>query len=128
MVCGRTTAKDSEVHSLDDFLLTEDRWAEMRRTKRVQTSLEGRLGYGGLEPGLVCCHVLDLSETGVRVEIYSPLDPMPEYFSIEFGDIYCRARRCWSKGREIGLEFIFDTAKVTAAPSQISFSLYEGAR
>jgi len=96
--------------AIDALSLTEDRWAEMRRTKRVQTSLSGRLGYGGLEPGLVCCQVLDLSESGVRIEIYVPLDPMPEFFSIEFGDVYCRARRRWSKGHEIGLEFLFDTA------------------
>jgi hypothetical protein len=99
------------LNAIDAFSLTEDRWAEMRRTERVQTSLEGRLGYGGLEPGLVCYQVLDLSETGVRVEIYAPLDPMPEFFSIEFGDVYCRARRCWVEGQEMGLEFIFVTAK-----------------
>jgi hypothetical protein len=111
LVWSGTTAKDSKLNSTDDFLLTEDRWADMRRTKRVQTSLAGRLGYGGSEPGLICCEVLDLSEVGVRVEIFVPLDPMPEFFSIEFGDVYCRARRCWASGLEIGLEFIFDPAK-----------------
>jgi hypothetical protein len=100
-----------ELNSIEDFSLTEDRWAEMRRTTRVQTSLPGRLGYGGSEPGVASCQILDLSDTGVRVEVYVPLDPMPEAFSIEFGDVYCRARRCWARGNEIGLEFIFDTAK-----------------
>lgn len=95
----------------DNILLTKERWAEMRRTKRVHTSLNGRLGYGGPSPGLIFCQVLDLSETGVRVETYVRLDPMPEFFSIEFGDVYCRVRRRWFKGHEIGLEFIFATAK-----------------
>lgn len=63
------------------------------------------------EPGIICCTVLDLSEAGVRVKIFVPLDPMPEFFSIEFGDVYCRARRCWASGHEIGLEFIFDAVK-----------------
>jgi hypothetical protein len=83
----------------------------MRRANRVQTSVPGRLGYGGPEPGVAFCRVLDLSEAGVRVELFAPLDPMPELFSIEFEDVYCRARRCWVKGNEIGLEFIFDVAK-----------------
>jgi hypothetical protein len=99
------------LNSTDDFLLTEDRWAELRRTKRVQTSLAGRLAYGGAESGIVSCQVLDLSEAGVRVEIFAPLDPMPEFFSIEFDDVYCRARRCWADGYEIGLEFIFEIGK-----------------
>jgi hypothetical protein len=99
------------VNSTEDFLLTEDRWTEMRRTKRVQLSLPGRLGYGGSEPGVACCQILDLSETGVRVEVFRPLDPMPEFFSVEFDDVYSRARRCWVKGNEIGLEFIFDVVK-----------------
>jgi hypothetical protein len=36
---------------------------------------------------------------------------MPEFFSIEFGEVYCRARRRWTEGLEIGLEFVFDEAK-----------------
>jgi hypothetical protein len=39
-------AKDAKLNPIDDFSLTEDRWAEMRRKQRVQTSLAGRLGYG----------------------------------------------------------------------------------
>jgi hypothetical protein len=95
---------------MDNLSLTEVRWAEMRRAKRVQTSQVGRLAYGGSEPGLISCQIIDLSETGVRVEINVLLDPMPEFFSIEFADVYCRARRRWSSGHEIGLEFIFDVA------------------
>ena len=109
LVWRGTTSRDAKLNSIDDFLLTENRWAEMRRSKRVQTSMEGRLAYGGPESGIVSCQILDLSETGVRVEIFAPLDPKPEFFSIEFGDVYCRARRCWANGQEIGLDFIFET-------------------
>jgi len=91
--------------------LTEARWTDMRRSERVQTSQAGRLGFGGPEPGIVNCLVLDVSEQGVRVEIGEALDPMPEFFSIEFGEVYCRARRRWTEGLEIGLEFVFDEAK-----------------
>ena len=101
---------------IDNLSLTEARWADMRRTERVQTSQEGRLGYAGVEPGIIICRVLDVSELGVRVEIFESLDPMPEFFSIEFGEVYCRARRCWVKDQEIGLEFIFDAANPPPLP------------
>jgi hypothetical protein len=80
-------ARGFKLNSIEDFTLTEERWAEMRRTKRVQTSLPGRLGYSGSEAGVTCCEVLDFSEAGVRVEAYVLLDPMPEFFSIEFADV-----------------------------------------
>jgi hypothetical protein len=111
LIACSVTAKELQLHSIEDFTLTEERWAEMRRTKRVQMSLPGRLGYGGSASGVTCCEVLDVSEAGVRVEVYVPLDPMPKLFSIEFDDVYCRARQCWTRGNEIGLEFIFDLAK-----------------
>jgi hypothetical protein len=111
MVLNQITAEGAKLNSINNFSLTEDRWSEMRRTKRVQMSREGRLGFGGPNPGVISCQILDLSETGVRVEIFAHIDPLPEFFSIEFGDVYCRARRCWNKGREIGLEFVFDPAK-----------------
>lgn len=96
---------------VNSLSLTMIRWTDMRRTKRMETSLAGRLGYGGLEPGITNCQVLDLSELGVRIEIFEALDPLLEFFSIEFDDVYSRARRCWVKDNEIGLEFIFDAAK-----------------
>jgi hypothetical protein len=89
--------------------LRRDRWAEMRSTRRVQTAKTGRLAYGGLTPGVVNCRILDLSEAGLRVETSAMLEPVPAFFSVEFCGIYCRARQCWADGREIGLEFIFET-------------------
>jgi len=97
----------------DSLSMTESRWTDMRRTKRVKTSLPGRLGFGGLNPGIVNCQVLDLSEHGLRVQIHESLDPMPEFFSIEFGEVYCRCRRCWVEDNEMGLEFIFDQHRTT---------------
>ncbi len=82
----------------------------MRHTKRVLTEKTGRLAYGGVQPGLINCRILDLSETGVRIETFVLLDPLPEFFSLEFCDVYCRVRRCWAKDHEIGLEFIFNAA------------------
>jgi hypothetical protein len=110
LLWSRTTDKGLKLE-LPPVLLSKDRWAEMRRTKRVPTGKTGRLGYGGPNPGVIHCRVLDLSESGVRVETNVTLSPMPEFFSIEFCDVYCRVRRCWAKGYEIGLEFIFDAVK-----------------
>ena len=81
--------------------LGRDGWAELRATKRVLTGKAGRLGYGGLCPGMVNCRILDLSEGGIRVETSAMLEPTPEFFSVEFCGIYCRVRHCWAEGREI---------------------------
>jgi hypothetical protein len=102
------TAEDLKLELSPDRALSKEIWAEMRRTKRVLTGKTGRLGYGGPSPGLVGCRILDLSESGVRVETYVSLTPTPAFFSIEFGDVYCRVRTCWVKDHEIGLEFMFD--------------------
>ena len=82
--------------------------AEKRLAKRSPVKRSGRLAFGGLNPGIVGCEILDLSETGVRVRTFAALDPVPEFFSLEFCDIYSRARLRWSKDHELGLEFIFD--------------------
>jgi hypothetical protein len=81
---------------------------EKRGAKRAPVKRDGRLAYGGLNPGIVGCQILDLSETGVRVRTFTTIDPVPEFFSIEFCDVYSRARLRWSKDHELGLEFIFD--------------------
>lgn len=81
---------------------------ELRAAVRSSTNFQGRLAYGGLRPGLVGCEILDMSEGGIRVSTFSQLDPCPELFSVEFNGLYSRARRSWSKGHEIGLEFIFE--------------------
>ena len=82
--------------------------AELRATVRASTAFQGRLAYGGLQPGLVGCEILDMSEGGIRVSTFARLEPCPELFSVEFNGVYSRARRSWSKGHEIGLEFIVE--------------------
>ncbi|MCB5943971.1 PilZ domain-containing protein [Acidocella sp. KAb 2-4] len=81
--------------------------AERRTMQRSPVQRRGRLAYGGLTPGLVACQILDLSETGVRLRTDAEIDPLPEHFSLEFCDIYCRVRLRWRQGRELGLEFTF---------------------
>ena len=87
---------------------------EKRKMERRPMNIAGRLAYGGLAPGIVGCNILDLSETGVRVEIYTAPDEVPKICSLEFSGIYCRARRRWVKDKQIGLEFIFDLAPIGA--------------
>ena len=84
------------------------RKAEQRRKAREIVSKTGRLAYGGLQPGMVGCQICDLSESGIRVETYATLSEMPEFFTLEFEGNYFRARRVWTYGNEIGLEFIAD--------------------
>ncbi len=81
---------------------------EQRAAQRNALNIKGRLAYGGLTPGLVACEILDLSDTGLRVSTFSQLDPCPDLFSVEFLGLYNRARRAWSDGNQIGLEFIFE--------------------
>jgi hypothetical protein len=85
-------------------------WAahESRLVARAQASLQGRVAYGGMNPGLVGCDVLDMSEAGVRVETFAQIDQLPEILTLEICGVYNRARRCWAEGRQIGLEFIFE--------------------
>ena len=82
-----------------------------RNARRKPATVQGRLGYGGIHPGLVGCDILDLSETGVRVETFCQLDEVPEICTLEICGVYNRARRCWVRGRQIGLEFIFEDAQ-----------------
>lgn len=81
---------------------------ERRSAKREQLSSLGRLAYGGDEPRVLSCEILDMSETGIRVETYVNPSQIPEFVSLEFGGIYYRARRRWVNGNQIGLELIKD--------------------
>ena len=88
---------------------------EHRRATRENLSSLGRLAYGGEEPRVLSCEVLDVSETGIRVETYvHPID-IPEFVSLSFGGLYYRARRRWVEGNQIGLELIPDE---TQSPQQ----------
>ncbi|MDR3505833.1 MAG: PilZ domain-containing protein [Acidocella sp.] len=82
--------------------------SEQRGARREKLSSLGRLAYGGEEPRVLSCEVLDMSETGVRVETYVHPSQVPEFVSLEFGGIYYRARRRWVDGNQLGLELIQD--------------------
>lgn len=84
-----------------------------RGAARRPAGVPGRLAFGGLSTGLVGCEILDLSDTGARVEVFARLDDLPEYLSLAFGGTYHRVRRCWMRDREIGLEFIADDLQYT---------------
>jgi hypothetical protein len=79
---------------------------ENRQAVREATKLQGRLGYGGTQPGLVGCEVLDVSVAGVRVQTFTQLDGLPDTVSVEVCGVYNRARRCWASGNQLGLAFI----------------------
>ena len=84
---------------------------ENRLTARKTAGVQGRLAYGGDNPGLVGCDVIDLSEAGARVETFARIETLPEILTVEICGVYNRARRCWAMGRQIGLEFIFEDAQ-----------------
>jgi len=104
--------EDIELHKTSVEPLSLRLWGRMKRLRRVKSAKTGRLAYGGLHPGIVNFQVLNLSETGIIVETSAKLAPMPEFFSVEFSDIYCRAQTCRSAGYVIELEFIFDGEKL----------------
>lgn len=81
---------------------------ENRQAARIPASVQGRLAYGGMHPGLVGCDVLDMTQAGVRVETFARIDELPEILTVEICGVYNRARRCWAEGRQVGLEFVFE--------------------
>ncbi len=99
---------DIELHKYSIEPLTRGLWRRLRRARSVRAAKTGRLAYGGMQPGMVNCQILHLREGGVRVETSAKLSPMPEFFSVEFSGIYCRATIGATEGYEIDLEFIFD--------------------
>src|SRR5208283_4770229 len=96
---------NSKLDLLTTGSLSDDLQMEKRRNKRVPKSISGELSYGELNPQVVDCRIVDLSETGVRVETNKGT-PVPEFLSIRFLILKCRVRRCWAFGNEIGLEFV----------------------
>ena len=84
--------------------------AERRTEARPRTLKGAKLVYGGFSPTVIDCLVRDLSDTGARVET-DVMVMVPEIFSLRLQDGHSqRVRRCWSKGHEIGLEFLAEAA------------------
>ncbi len=80
--------------------------ADCRRGLRHRILQAGKLYYGAFSPTVVNCLMIDLSTKGARVET-SVMTQVPELFKIQVGDAPVRlARRCWTRGNAIGLEFL----------------------
>ncbi|WP_331535303.1 PilZ domain-containing protein [Acidocella sp.] len=81
---------------------------EFRREPRFRTLKSGKLLYGGFGQTVVDCVVLDLSKNGARAEttVTAPV-PVPEFLTLRMNDNVSRpARRCWTRGNQIGIEFL----------------------
>lgn len=78
-----------------------DRRAEIR----PRAIKSGKLLYGFFTPTVIDCLVLEMSAGGARVETAVMINP-PEKLTLRLGDgTRLRARKCWARGHEIGLEF-----------------------
>lgn len=92
----------SSLHSIESLKPTD-----LRKAPRHRVLIAGKLYYGAFNLTVVNCLVLDLSTLGARVE--TPImTQLPELFKIQIGDgdNIRDARRCWSRGNAVGLEFI----------------------
>jgi hypothetical protein len=90
--------------------------AEHRLEKRTSTIKSGKLIYGGAHPVVIDCLVLDLSDSGARVETIIAAD-IPEVVLLRTGS-GAEARtayRRWASGQQIGLEFAAESAQTLAA-------------
>jgi diguanylate cyclase (GGDEF)-like protein len=99
---------DFEQHRNSVTPLSRNIWGKLRHLQQVKNAKTGRLAYGGAHSGIVNCKILNLTETGMCIETSSKLTPVPEYFSVEFSEIYFRARMSRAEGFKMDLDFIFD--------------------
>jgi hypothetical protein len=77
-----------------------------RKEPRQRVLRAGKLYFGTFSPTVIDCLVIEQSGNGVRVET-PEMTQVPELFKIRVGDgPLHRARRCWTLGQVIGLEFL----------------------
>jgi len=77
-----------------------------RRTPRLATVKSATLVLNEAAEPEVSCHVVEISAGGARVVTNIPVK-IPEFLRLRFSDgVERQVRRCWTKGREIGFEFI----------------------
>ena len=83
--------------------LTGPKTANNRAEPRDHVLKGAKLVFGGV---VIDCSVLDISAQGARVSVAASV-LMPELvaFHLRGGTVY-QARRCWSRGRELGFEFV----------------------
>ena len=83
-----------------------------RRGERANVLKRAKLMFGG---AILDCTVLDLSASGARLTLGAPARLAGDFaLHMPGGSVYA-ARRRWSRGREIGLEFIGEPKLAVAA-------------
>lgn len=84
---------------------------ENRRSEsRPRVIMLAKLVYGGFSPSVVDCAVRNLSEGGACLET-DVMVQLPDIFYVHFnGKADRKARRCWARGNQIGLEFLNEAA------------------
>ncbi len=78
-----------------------------RDTRRPISKLAELIVDGGNSPAIKC-HVVEISDNGARVVTHLTVR-IPEFLVLRFSD--CpehRVRRCWTKGKVFGFEFVRD--------------------
>lgn len=76
---------------------------ERRATPRFRVLKRGTLAFGG---GGIDCTVRNLSETGARVDVASPIGlPVNTMLVIEADQFIRRCRAVWNSDKQIGLAF-----------------------
>lgn len=79
--------------------------AEKRAVKRTSVLQAGKIIYGGAWGAIVDCLILDITNSGARVETILAVD-IPENFWLKLNDgIERRCYRRWVSGHQIGIEF-----------------------
>ncbi len=80
--------------------------ADRRRGSRGRALKSGKLIYGGFNRTIIDCFVVEVSETGARVET-GVMVSVPESLVLRLPDGTERSvRRAWASGNQIGLEFL----------------------
>ena len=83
-----------------------------RRGDRANVLKRAKLAFGG---AIFDCTVLDLSTSGARLMLGAPSRLAGDLaLHMPGGSIYA-ARLCWSRGREVGLEFVGEPKLALAA-------------
>jgi hypothetical protein len=79
---------------------------DRRQRRRGKTFKVGKLIFGGANPTVVDCFVIELSATGARVETQVMIQ-VPDIMTLRLVDMSeYRVRRAWAIGNRIGLEFL----------------------
>lgn len=79
--------------------------AEKRGVKRASVLQTGKLIYGGAWGSIVDCLILDITDSGARVETILAVD-IPENFWLKLSDgTERRGCRRWASGNQLGIEF-----------------------